>query len=106
MFSFLSAVWAWASESASLLLDLANAGRVADNTLAVVIAAVSAVLRIAALLVFMVPGFLWLKNFIWVTEEHERRGVTVEKTRVRTFVIVLLIASIVFEVVVSLTRKG
>lgn len=100
MFSFLRVVWAWVAESAGILLDLANAGRAAHNFF--VIAAVSglAIIRVAALLLFMVPATYWLVNFIIV---RDRKG---EVLRVRVWVIVLIIASIAFEIFAVPARKG
>lgn len=106
MFSFLCAVWAWTTESANLLLDLANAGRDAGNVFVIVIAALLAVIRIAALLIFTLPALGWLKNQIWLTTERKHKDGWVEETSVRAFIIVLIIASIAFEFWVSPERKA
>ena len=98
MFSFLCAVWAWAAESANILLDLANAGRAAENPFVIAIVVILSVIRVAALLIFTIPALVWLKNQIWVTRERRYKDGWIDETSMRRFIIVLLIASIAFEV--------
>ena len=106
MLSYLSAVWAWLTESANLLLDLANAGRATDNAFAIAIAATLAIIRLSALLIFTLPALGWLKSQIWLTKERRHRDEWVEETTLRAFIIVLIIASIAFEFWVSPERKA
>ena len=105
MFSFLCAVWAWAAESANILLDLANAGRAAENPFVIAIVVILSVIRVAALLIFTIPALVWLKNQIWVTRERRYKDGWIDETSRRTFIIVLLIASIAFEIWVSPERE-
>ena len=98
MCSFLYAVWAWAAESANILLDLANAGRAAENPFVIAIVVILSVIRVAALLIFTIPALVWLKNQIWVTRERRYKDGWIDETSMRRFIIVLLIASIAFEV--------
>ena len=98
MFSLLCAVWAWLTESANILLDLANAGRDAENPFVIAIVVILSVIRVAALLIFTIPALVWLKNQIWVTRERRYKDGWIDETSMRRFIIVLLIASIAFEV--------
>ena len=98
MCSFLYAVWTWAAESANILLDLANAGRAAENPFVIAIVVILSVIRVAALLIFTIPALVWLKNQIWVTRERRYKDGWIDETSMRRFIIVLLIASIAFEV--------
>lgn len=98
MCSFLYAVWAWAAESANILLDLANAGRAAENPFVIAIVVILSVIRVAALLIFTIPALVWIKNQIWVTRERRYKDGWIDETSMRRFIIVLLIASIAFEV--------
>lgn len=106
MLSFLSAVWAWLAASANILLDLANAGRAANNAFVIAIVATLAVIRIAAFLLFTVPALLWLKSQIWPTKERRHKDEWIEETGFRAFIIILIIASIAFEFWVSPERKA
>ena len=106
MFSLFCAVWAWLTESANLLMDLANAGRVTNDAFAIGIAATLAIIRIVAFLIFTIPALAWLKNQIWLTKERRYKDGWTEETSVRAFVIVLIVASIAFEVWVSPERKA
>lgn len=106
MFSLSSAVWAWLADSANILLDLANAGRDAENPFVIAIVATLAVIRIAAFLIFTIPALVWLKNQIWVTKERRHKDGWIDETSVRAFVIVLIVVSIAFEVWVSPERKA
>lgn len=106
MFSLLCAVWAWLTESANILLDLANAGRDAENPFVIAIVATLAVIRIAAFLIFTIPALVWLKNQIWPTRERRHKDEWIEETGFRAFIIVLIIASVVFEFWVSPERKA
>ena len=106
MFSLSSAVWAWLADSANILLDLANAGRDAENPFVIAIVATLAVIRIAAFQIFTIPALVWLKNQIWVTKERRHKDGWIDETSVRAFVIVLIIVSIAFEVWVSPERKA
>ena len=98
MCSFLYAVWTWAADSANILLDLANAGRAAENPFVIAIVVILSVIRVAALLIFTIPALVWLKNQIWVTRERRYKDGWIDETSMRRFIIVLLIASIAFEV--------
>ena len=106
MFSLSSAVWAWLAESANILMDLADAGRATDNAAAIAIAATLAVIRMAAFLIFTVPALLWLKSQIWLTRERKYKDGWAEETSVRAFIIVLIIASIAFEIFVTPKRES
>ena len=106
MFSLSSAVWAWLAESANILLDLANAGREAENPFVIAIVATLAVIRIAAFLIFKIPALTWLKRQIWPTRERRHKDEWIEETGFRAFIIVLIIASVVFEFWVSPERKA
>lgn len=106
MYSLSSAVWAWLTDSANILLDLAIAGRDAKNPVVLAIVATLAVIRIAAFLIFTFPALGWIKNQIWLTTERKRKDEWVKETSVRAFVIILIIASIAFEVWVSPERKS
>ena len=106
MFSLLCAVWAWLTESANILLDLANAGRDAENPFVIAIVATLAVIRIAAFLIFTIPALVWLKRQIWPTRERRRKDEWIEETGFRAFIIVLIIASVAFEFWVSPERKA
>lgn len=106
MFSLSSAVWTWLADSANILLDLANAGRDAENPFVIAIVATLAVIRIAAFLIFTIPALVWLKNQIWVTKERRHKDGWIDETSVRAFVIVLIVISIAFEVWVSPERKA
>ena len=106
MFSFLCAVWAWAAESANILLDLANDGRAAENPFVIAVVVILAVIRVAALLIFTIPALAWLKNQIWVTRERRHKDGWIDETSVRAFIIVLIVVSIAFEVWVSPERKA
>ena len=105
MFSLFCAVWAWLTESANDLLDLANAGRDTNNIFVIAVVATLAIIRIAAFLIFTLPALGWLKNQIWLKKERRRRDEWVEETSVRAFVIVLIVASVVFEIFVTPTRE-
>ncbi len=106
MFSLSSAVWAWLAESANILLDLANAGRDAENPFVIAIVATLAVIRIAAFLIFTIPALAWLKSQIWPTRERKHKDEWIEETGFRAFIIALIIASIAFEAWVSPERKA
>ena len=106
MFSLSSAVWAWLADSANILLDLANAGRDAENPFVIAIVATLAVIRIAAFLIFTIPALVWLKRQIWPTRERRHKDEWVEETGFRAFIIVLIIASVAFEFWVSPERKA
>lgn len=106
MYSFLCAVWAWTAENANLLLNLANAGRMTGNTTALVIAATLAIIKIAALVIFIGVGLWRLIKWIWVTEEYEKKGVPFKQTRIRFVVLALVIASILFEMWACPTRRN
>ena len=106
MFSLSRAVWAWAADSANILLDLANAGRAAKNPFVIAVVVTLAVIRVAALLIFTIPALVWLKNQIWATRERRYRDGWIDETTMRTFIIVLIVASIAFEVWVSPERKA
>ena len=73
MFSLFCAVWAWLADSANILLDLANAGREAENPFVIAIVATLAVIRIAAFLIFTIPALVWLKRQIWPTRERRQK---------------------------------
>ena len=106
MFSLSSAVWAWLADSANILLDLANAGREAENPVVLAIVAMLAVIRIAAFLIFTIPALAWLKRQIWPTRERRHKDEWIEETGFRAFIIVLIIASVAFEFWVSPERKA
>ena len=106
MFSLSSAVWAWLAESANILLDLANAGREAENPFVIAIVATLAVIRIAAFLIFTIPALVWLKRQIWPPRERRHKDEWIEETGFRAFIIALIIASVAFEVWVSPERKA
>lgn len=106
MFSLSKAVWLWLSTSANDLLDLANMGRDSNNVFVLAIAAVLSVIRIAALLIFTLPALAWLKNQIWVTKERKYKEGWAVETNFQAIVIILLIASIAFEIWVSPTRTS
>ena len=106
MLSLLCTVLKWLTDSANILLDLAVAGRDAKNPVVIAIAATLAVIRIAAFLIFMFPALGWLKRQIWVTKEHRHKDEWREETSIRVFIIILLVASIAFEVWVSPERKS
>lgn len=106
MLSLSSAVWAWLADSANILLDLANAGREAQNPIVIAIVAALAVIRIAAFLIFMIPALVWLKRQIWPTRERRHKDEWIEETGFRAFIIALIIASIAFEAWVSPERKA
>lgn len=101
MFSLLCAVWAWLAESADILLDLAIIGREAHNVFVIATVSGLAIIRLAALLLFTVPAVVWLYRKIVYTE---KRGVH-EETQVRVVLIVLIIASIAFEIFAVPTHK-
>lgn len=100
MCSFLIAVWEWLAESADILLDLAVSGRAAHNVFIIAVVSGLAIVRVVAFLLFMIPGLLLLAKLIIV---KDKRG---EILRVRAWVIVLIIASIVFEIWAVPGRKG
>lgn len=106
MYSFLCAVWAWTAENANLLLNLADAGRMTGNTTALVIAATLAIIKIAALVIFIGVGFWRLMKWILVTEEYEKKGVPFKETRIRFVLLALVIASILFEMWACPTRRN
>lgn len=106
MFSLSSAVWAWLADSANILLDLANAGRDAENPFVIAIVATLAVIRIAAFLIFTIPALVWLKSQIWPTRERRHKDEWIEETGFRAFIIVLIIASVAFEFWVSPERQA
>lgn len=106
MFSLFCAVWAWLADSANILLDLANAGREAENPFVIAIVATLAVIRIAAFLIFTIPALVWLKRQIWPTRERRHKDEWIEETGFRAFIIVLIIASVAFEFWVSPERKA
>lgn len=106
MYSLSSAVWAWLTDSANILLDLAIAGRDAKNPFVLAIVATLAVIRIAAFLMFTFPALAWLKRQIWATKERRHKDDWVEESSIRVFVIILLVASIAFKVWVSPERKS
>ena len=106
MYSLSSAVWAWLTDSANILLDLAIAGRDAKNPFVIAIVATLAVIRIAAFLIFTFPALAWLKRQIWATKERKHKDGWTEETSIRVFIIILLVASIAFEVWVSPERKS
>ena len=106
MYSLSRAVWAWLTESANILLDLAIAGRDAGNAVVIAIVATLAVIRIAAFLTFTIPALGWLKRQIWATKEHRHKDEWREETSIRVFIIILLVASIAFEIWVSPERKS
>ena len=106
MYSLSSAVWAWLTDSANILLDLAIAGRDAKNPVVLAIVATLAVIRIAAFLIFVFPALGWLKRQIWATKEWKHKDGRTEETSVRVFIIILIVASIAFEVWVSPERKS
>lgn len=91
MLSFGLAIYTWAAESASTLFDLANAGRAADNGFVLAIAAGLAIVRLMGLLLFTLPPAWWL---------YER----LRKRDTRGLLIVVVVASILFELWVSPTR--
>lgn len=102
MFSLLCALWTWLAESADILLDLAVAGREANNAVVLAIVSGLAIVRVAALLLFVVPGLIWLWGKITYTE---KRG-AYEETHVRVGIIALIIVSIVFEIWAVPGRKS
>lgn len=106
MYSLSRAVWAWLTESANVLLDLAIAGRDAENLFVIAIVATLAVIRIAAFLIFTFPALAWVKKQIWLTTERKRKDEWVQETSVRAFIIILIIVSIAFEIWVSPERKA
>ena len=83
MFSLSSAVWAWLTDSANILLDLANAGREAENPVVLAIVAMLAIIRIAAFLIFTIPALVWLKRQIWPTRERRHKDEWIEETGFR-----------------------
>ena len=93
MFSLVQAVYAWAAESAAILLDLANAGRAADNSLALAVAAGLAVIRFTALALFALPA-LW-----WIYRNLRRKDM-------RGPLIIIIVASILFELWATPTREA
>ena len=106
MFSMMCAVLTWAAESANDLLDLANMGRDANNVFVLAVAAILAAIRIAALLIFTLPALGWLKRQIWPTRERRRGDDWIEERGFRVFVVVLIVASIAFEVFVTPERES
>lgn len=102
MFSLLCAVWKWLAESADILLDLAVTGRAANNAFVIAIVSGLAIVRVAAFLLFVLPGLIWIWGKITYKEKHG----TYEETHVRVGIIVLIIASIVFEIWAVPGRKG
>lgn len=102
MFSLLCAVWNWLAESADILLDLAVTGRDAHNAFVIAIVSGLALVRVAALLLLTVPPAVWLWGKITYKEKHG----AYEETHVRVGIIVLIIASIVFEIWAVPGRKG
>ena len=101
MFSLLCAVWDWLAESADILLDLAVTGRAADNAFIIAIVSGLAIVRVAAFLLFVLPGLLFLVNLIIV--RNKKSG---EILRVRVAAVVLIIASVVFEIWAVPGRNG
>ena len=100
MFNLLCAVWEWLAESADVLLDLAVTGREAHNVFVIAVVSGLAIVRVAALLLFVVPAICWLVNFLII---RDKRG---EILRVRVWAIVLIVASIIFEIWAVPGRKG
>ena len=97
MFSLCKTVFFWAADSASILLDLANAGRDSGNAVATAIAAALALIRLAALLLFLLPALAWLYKQLFRKVRREEGGL-------RGVLIALLIASVLFEIWVTPTR--
>lgn len=97
MFSLGKTVFFWAAESASILLDLANAGRDADNGFVMAIAAGLAVARFGALLLFTLPALAWLYTLVF-------RRVKKEDAALRAIIAILIVASVLFEIWVTPTR--
>lgn len=93
MFSLLCVVYSWTAESASILLDLANAGRVADDGLALAVAAGLAAVRVAALLLFALPAAWWLYKCLL-------------KKDMRAPLIIIIVVSILFELWATPTRNA
>ena len=86
------AVWAWVTESANLLLDLANSGRDAGNAFVLAIAAGLAIIRVAAFLILIVPAAAWIFEKI-------------QRETTRAVAIFLIVVTVVFEIWASPTRK-
>lgn len=99
MFSLGKTVYFWAADSASILLDLANAGRASGNAVMTAIAATLALIRLAALLLFLLPALAWLYKQIFRKVRREEAGL-------RGVLIALLVASVLFEIWVSPTRPA
>ena len=97
MFSLCKAVYFWAADSASILLDLANAGSASGNAFMKFVAAALALIRLAALLLFLLPALAWLYRLLF-------RKVKKEEAGLRAIFIGLIVVSILFELWVSPTR--
>ena len=91
MFSLGKTAFLWAADSASILLDLANAGRAADNGFVMAIAAGLAAVRVAALLLVTLPALGWLYR-------------NLRRRDMRAPIIIVIVVSILFELWVSPTR--
>lgn len=99
MFSLLCTVWAWVADSAAILLDLANAGRAEHNAFVIAVVSVLAIIRVAALLLFTVPAFVWLyRQIVYKVRRDE--------IQVRVVILVIIVASIIFEIWAVPGRKG
>lgn len=93
MFSLGKTVFLWAAESAAILLDLANAGRAADNGLALAVAAGLAAVRLMGLLLFTIPSAWWLYKCLL-------------KKDTRAPLIIIIVVSILFELWATPTRNA
>ena len=98
MFSLLCTVFQWVAESADILLDLANAGRDAQNGFVIAIVSGLAIVRVAAFLLFVIPPAVFLWNLICKKGKNE-------ELRIRVVIIVLIVASVVFEIWASPARE-
>lgn len=98
MLSLFSVIWAWVAESASLLMDLANVGRDAGNPYVIAVVVIHAIIRVAMLLALLVPFFHWIFGYIF-----HREG---DAKKVRVWLIILIVASLIFEAVVAPTRPA
>lgn len=99
MFSLCKTVFQWAADSASILLDLVNTGRASGDTAMTAIAATLALIRLGALLLFLLPALGWLYKQLF-------RKVKREEVGLRGVLIALIVASVLFEIWVSPTRSA
>ncbi len=98
MLSLFGVILAWVAESAALLMDLANVGRDAGNPFVIAVVVFHAVIRVIVLLALIVPSLRCVFGYIF-----HRDG---DASKVRVWLIVLIIASLVFEATMTPTRTA